>query len=560
MESLTLAVAAVVVIVAVTALASRTGVAAPLILVALGVAVSFLPFVPPVEVEPEIILAGVLPPLLYSAAVSLPAMEFRRDFTAIGGLSVLLVVITSLVLGWVFQALIPGLGFAGGVALGAILSPTDAVATAIVKRLHAPPRVVTVLEGEGLLNDASALVLLRSAVAATASAVSVWQVVGDFLWAVSVAVLCGLVVGWIGLRARRRVPGATLSTALSFVVPFVAYLPAEHLRASGLVAVVTAGLVTGVGSARYLSPQDRVSEHSNWQTVETLLEGAVFGLMGLELFGLVQDVRAEGDSLLAGAGLAALAAVTVLAVRGAYLAPLLWSLKRRARRGAARRDTVVRMQDQADQRVSPAARSDHARRTIVRRIADIDYLTARPLGPREGVLLVWSGMRGVVTLAAAQSLPAGFPHRSFVVLIAFGVAAGTLLVQGGTLPWVVRRLGLVGAGAGRSEDLTVLLEAARGAARDLLNDPALARPDGSAYDEGVLQRVREMVGREPATETEELPTEERRMQFRELRLRMIEAERSLLLAARSAGLYDSRQLKRVLDLLDADQIALELRS
>ncbi|WP_159792788.1 cation:proton antiporter [Puerhibacterium puerhi] len=574
MDLLVIGAAAAVVIIAVTALAPRTGVAAPLILVLLGVAVSFLPFVPAIEIEPEWILAGVLPPLLYSTAVSMPTMDFRRDFAAIGGLSVVLVVITSLLLGLVFSTLVPGLGFAGGVALGAIVSPTDAVATSIVRRLGANPRVVTVLEGEGLLNDASALVLLRSAVAATAASVSLAEVVGDFLWAVVGAVVCGAVVGWLGLQVRRRVASAALSTAVSLVVPFVAYLPAEHVHASGLVSVVTAGLITGHGAAR-LRPQDRVAENANWHTVDMLLEGAVFLVMGLELFALVEDVRAEHGSLWRGAGIAALAAVIVLVVRSAYVAPLLWQLSRRARRAESLRSVLQGMQDRIQDKLAaaasdggrtggpgqvPAARARRVQRLLRRRAADIDYLTAKPLGPREGVLLVWAGMRGVVTLAAAQSLPAEFPHRSFVVLVAFGVAAGTLVVQGGTLPWVVKRLGLGGTRQVDPQEYAALRAVIEAAAQRLLDDGGLARADGTPYEPDVVARVRGDVVHDHATEeVDARETTHRFKQYRELRLRTIDAQRAALLKERSAGVHDSRQLERALDLLDAEQITLEMR-
>jgi CPA1 family monovalent cation:H+ antiporter len=574
MDLLVVGAAAAVVIIAVTALAPRTGVAAPLILVLLGVAVSFLPFVPAIEIEPEWILAGVLPPLLYSTAVSMPTMDFRRDFAAIGGLSVVLVVVTSLLLGLVFSALVPGLGFAGGVALGAIVSPTDAVATSIVRRLGASPRVVTVLEGEGLLNDASALVLLRSAVAATAATVSLAEVVGDFLWAVVGAVVCGAVVGWLGLQVRRRVSSAALSTAVSLVVPFVAYLPAEHVEASGLVSVVTAGLITGHGAAR-LRPQDRVAENANWHTVDMLLEGAVFLVMGLELFALVEDVRAEHGSLWRGAGIAALAAVIVLVVRSAYVAPLLWQLSRRARRAESLRGVLQGMQDRIQDRLTaaasdgartggpgqvPAARARRVQWALRRRTADIDYLTAKPLGPREGVLLVWAGMRGVVSLAAAQSLPEGFPHRSFVVLVAFGVAAGTLVVQGGTLPWVVKRLRLGGARQVDPQEYAALRSVIEAAAQRLLDGDGLTRADGTPYEPDVVARVRgDVVHDHAAEEVDARETVHRFKQYRELRLRTIDAQRAALLKERSAGVHDSRQLERALDLLDAEQITIEMR-
>ncbi|MCL1869884.1 MAG: cation:proton antiporter [Promicromonosporaceae bacterium] len=612
MDPLVVGVLAAVAVIAVSALAPRTGVSAPLILVVLGVAISVLPGVGRVAVEPHVILAVVLPPLLYSSAVSLPTMDFRRDLATIGGLSVVLVVITSVVLGFVFSAVLPGLGLAGGIALGAIVSPTDAVATSIVKRLGAPPRVVTVLEGEGLLNDASALVLLRSAVAATAATVSFGKVLGDFAWAVVGAVVVGYIVGRLGLLARQQVRHAAISTAISFVVPFVAYLPAENLHASGLVAVVTAGLVTGSGAARHLGPQDRVSEYANWRTVELLLEGGVFLLMGLELSGMVADVRHEHGSLWMGAGVAGLAAAVVLLVRAAYLAPLLRSLARHTRRVSARRDLLAGVQERIDARLADAepdgvvtfgqrpgredpapdpdvevpaagpssvvlpgvgpsapgrpprevsvARVERLRTSLVRRVADIDYLAAKPLGPREGVLLGWAGMRGVVTVAAAQSLPGEFPHRSFVVLVAFGVAAGTLLVQGGTLPWVVRGLGLAGQGGAERDQVMALRRLVESAARDLLDDPDLTHRDGTPYDRDVVTRVRADVVRGQASDdVDAQESAARGREYRTLRLRIIAVQRAALLAARSDGTHDSRQLERALAALDAEQIMVEMK-
>lgn len=573
MEYLTIAVAAAVVIIAVTALAPRAGVASPLVLVVLGAGVSLLPVVPAVEVPPELILGGVLPPLLYSAAVGLPSMDFRRDFTAIGGLSITLVVISSVVLGLLFRWLIPGIDLATAIALGAIVSPTDAVATSIVKRLGASPRSVTMLEGESLLNDASALVLLRSAIAATAATVSLWEVAGDFAFAAGVAVVIGVPVGWVGLRIRKRLQHAALSTAMSFVIPFAAYLPAEELGASGLVAVVAAGLVTGHGSARHLRPQDRIAERSNWHTVELLLEGAVFLAMGIQLFDLIEDAERGSSSVLQAAAVAAIAGAAVLVVRAGFVTPLIAIQARRARRGKAVRETLSGFQDRIDQRVaatpppstetaegkgrhSTAARLERIQGTLRRRTADIDYDLSRPLGWREGTLLVWAGMRGVVTLAAAQTLPAETPNRSFLILVAFGVAFGTLLVQGSTLPWVTRRLGLVGQDT--TGDLPALRRETEQAARTFLADPR--RPDGTPYDEGVVARVRKDMFREHESQDEDaILTKERFIQYRELRLAAIAAQREELLAARSAGTYDSAQLGNALDLLDAEQITVEMR-
>ncbi len=286
-----LAVVAVVTIVAVARFANKLRVAAPLILVLVGLALSYLPFVPDVEVKPEWILAGVLPPLLYSAAVNVPLVDFRRNLKAISGLSVVLVVVSSVLIGWILSTILPDLSLAAGIALGAVVSPTDAVAaTSIGKRLGMPSRLVSVLEGESLVNDASALVLLRSAIAATAGTVSLWGVLGDFAYAVALAIAIGIVVGFITVRIRSRLGDPVLTTVISFAVPFIAYLPAEHFHASGVLSVVVAGLYTGHQSAKYFTAQDRISERINWRTTQFLLENGVFLLMGLELEAIVSQV------------------------------------------------------------------------------------------------------------------------------------------------------------------------------------------------------------------------------------------------------------------------------
>jgi CPA1 family monovalent cation:H+ antiporter len=646
MDLLMIGVIAAVAVVSVTALAPRVGVAAPLLLVALGVLISLVPAVPAVEIEPEWILGVVLPPLLYATSVSMPTMDFRRDLTAISGLSVLLVVATSLALGLLFSWLIPDISLATGIALGAVISPTDAVATSIVRKSGVSPRIVTVLEGESLLNDASALVLLRSAIAAiaaTAASVTLWEVAGDFAFAVVVAVAIGAVVGKLSLVVRSRISDPHLTTAISFIVPFVAYIPAEHLDASGLVATVAAGLVSGAGSVR-LRPQDRIAEAANWRTLELLLEGAVFLLMGLELYGLVVEVLDEHGSLWRAFWLGVLAAAVVLVVRTGYVAFLLTTLSRRARRGVTVRGYLSAINDRADAlsglrredlaqlrlpgrppgvegtagpdgpavpgravegeaapvgderagderagvgraggrrppedvrrllgrkpRVgrddSPETRRVRLRTRITRRIADIDYLQAEPLGPREGAVLVWAGMRGVVTLAAAQSLPHDTPHRALLVLVAFTVAAGTLLVQGGTLGWLVRTLGLSRDGADERADVDRLGGEMTRAAVDLLESPDLRRPDGSPYDDVVLDRARRLAARQKLQVDSDEDAERDRSsveaQLRDLRMAMLDAQRAALLRVRDLGTASSGALTEALKVLDADQISLELRA
>jgi monovalent cation/hydrogen antiporter len=558
-ELLVIGVLSVLGVVGVNALAPRVRIAAPLLLVLLGIVVSFLPFVEPIDVDPELILAVFLPPLLYSSAVNLPTMEFRRDFRTISALSVLLVVVSTAVLGFLMNWLVPGIGLPVGMALGAILSPTDAVATSIVRQAGVSRRLVIMLEGESLLNDATALVLLRSAVVAMAATVSAWQILADFVFAVIVAVVVGYLVGKLHLWIRSHLQQTTSSVAVSLVVPFVAYLPAQLLGASGLVAAVTAGLVSGNGAAKYLSAQDRITERAVWKTLEMLLESTIFLIMGLELFGLIVDVRRERDTELIALGLGAIAVLVILLIRTAFIAFSLWRLARRARRSPQIRGWIESAQRRvagADLGPQPVERVSSR---LTKRLADLDYLAAEALGPREGVLLVWAGMRGAVTLAAAQSLPADTPHRPLLILTAFVVAVGTLLVQGATLGVIARRLGLTDRRATTSqEEAEAMRLQLRSVVAERLRDPELRMPDGSPYEAEVLERVRTRLPQE--AEAPDPTRGELRAQFGTLRLEMIRTQRAELLRLRDLGTYSTALLSSALDQLDAEQIGIELRA
>ncbi|MFI8592957.1 cation:proton antiporter [Microbacterium sp. NPDC078428] len=564
MELLLVIVVAVVTIAVVTAVAPRLGVVTPLALVTVGVVVSLLPFVPDLLVDPEWILMGILPPLLYSAAVSLPAMEFRRDFTAISGLSIALVLLTSFALGLFFAWAVPGLGIALAIALGAILSPTDAVATSIVKRLGISPRVVTVLEGESLLNDATALVLLSSAVGATTGTFVLGEGVLDFLWAVVVAVGIGLIVGLVSLRLRALISHTAANTALGVVVPFLAYLPTEQAGGSGLVAAVVAGIVTGQGAARWFTPEQRLSDRVNWRTVEVVLEGAVFLIMGLELSAILgENERALGGFAHA-LGLAGAAVLIVLAVRVAWVTPFIWLQSRRARRRFGGRTMLRRFESRIDTaqardiaHSTARGRPWHrARRRVRRALADLDYFEASPLGWRHGTIIVWAGMRGAVTLAAAQTLPRDTPSRALLVLVAFLVAAGTLLLQGGTLAWLTRVLGLGGEDHDRPSrtELDALNVHLHEAASRTLADPALRRGDGEPFDPVLRDRV---ARRWSAPREDDLSASAH--EVLELRLAAIRAMRVRLVEIRGDGDYGSATLRHALDELDAEELSLQIR-
>ncbi|SER38613.1 cation:proton antiporter, partial [Microlunatus flavus] len=544
---LVLLVVALVVIAAASLVGPRLRVAAPLLLVAVGVGASYVPALAEVHVEPHWILEGVLPPLLYAAAVSMPAMNFRREFGAISGLSVVLVVISALVLGTFFSAVVPGLGLAWGVALGAVVSPTDAVATSIIKQTPTSRRVVAMLDGESLLNDATALVILSTATTAALLSFSVWGAVGDFAYSIAVAVVLGLAVGLLNLAVRRRVTDPTVNTVISFAVPFAAAVPATALGASGLVAAVVAGLLTGVLAPRYLSPQHRLSDSQNWRTLELVLEGAVFLTMGLQVSSIVADVHRDhggvGTAVLVAAG----ALVLLLLVRAAYVAPLLLALRAGSRRGEQLRGRLEEFQStlgaaegspdgtagvdaRSGRRLGRARSQRDVERfalRVTRGLADIAYFRRQPLGWRDGSIVVWAGMRGAVTVAAAQTLPEDAPQRSVLVLVAFAVAALSLLVQGGTVGPLVRRLGQAGDDTEAQRHLTE----ERDRVTELIRSSAASVP-------------------EPARPSGE-PTTEQFLEAKEHRLAVIAAQRSALLDARDNGTFDAEVLEKALANLDA---------
>lgn len=563
----------VLVITVSTVLARWLGVAGPLILVAIGLGASLV--LPSFSVPPELILVGILPPLLYAAAVRLPAVEFRRDALPIAGLAVLLVVVTALALGALFYVAIPGLEFPLAVALGAILSPTDAVATSIAKKLGIAPRVITMLEGESLLNDATALVLLRSTVAAAALGFSFWGTVGQFAWGVLVAVVIGVAVGLLQLRVRRWIADPAANTAVSFIIPFVAYLPTEELGGSGLVAAVAAGLVASQGATRWLTPEQRMSDQVNWRTIELLLEGAVFLIMGLELRDIV-TANAQEHAGLGRPVLLALAALgIVLVVRAVYVSGLVALLGRRAR--SSRRERLIAIGeriDQMDASGEPVTRTRGAepdldpekrarrlsmfRSRVTRGLNDLDYYQASPLGWKQGVVIVWAGMRGVVTLAAAQTLTTDDTElRPLLVLIAFLVALISLLLQGLTLPLVIRWLRIPAAvddSAAASAERERLADELQLAASDRLARGDIAKPDGTPYDPTLLREISKRMS-EPPADRWALTESDRSA----LRIQMLEIQRERLGELSHEGSYSTEALREALGRLDAEQISLQLR-
>ncbi|MFE4194307.1 cation:proton antiporter [Paenarthrobacter sp. NPDC056912] len=541
-------------------IAPRIGVAAPIILVLVGIGCSIIPGQEPLEIEPEWILAVVLPPILYAAAVNVPITDFKRNFRAISGLSVTLVALSAVAVGFLLTWLIPGLPLAAGIALGAVVSPPDAVAaTSIGKRLGLPSRLVTVLEGEGLLNDATALVIMRAAIAAIGGTVTLGSVAGGFVLAVALGVGIGLVVGVATVWARGRIGQPTLTTAISFVVPFLAFLPAEAVHASGVLAVVVAGLVTGFKSARHLTAQDRISERMNWRTIQLLLENGVFLVMGYQMTRVIEGVEKDHLSVWGAVGVGLLVVVALLVIRGVFMVPLIFSLRRQQRRAtrmiARADDALIRIEEVEKSGNADARRTDLARRHLDKRRADWQMLSRDGLGWRGGAVLTWSGMRGVVTLAAAQSLPLDVPFRSELILIAFTVAVVTLLLHGMTLPLVIRLLGV------RADDrdalqveISELVEQIVAAGAQQLSSPELTTPEGKPYSAKLIAETTSNRRRLADAYTAQFAAvqNEEQLQRGALFRIMIDAEQAALLDARASGRYSSHTLELGQMVIDAD--------
>jgi len=474
-----LALAATVTLVA--GLARWRGLHAPLLLTAVGVGGSFLPFVPQVRLDPELVLVGLLPPLLYATAIRSSLIDFKTHWRAIGLLSVGLVAFTALGVGLLTWWLLPLPSAAAAFAFGAVVAPPDAVATtAVARRIGLPRRIVTVLEGESLLDDATALVALGAAIAALSGTVSFGGISLDFARATLGGAAAGLAVAFLIGWIRHRVTDPVIDTSLSFMAPFAAYLPAEAIHGSGVVAVVVTGLVLAHRGSLQQNAASRLSERVNWSTISFLLENTVFLLIGLQARWIVEDVRGS------------------------------------------------------------------------------------TLPPSRIILFCAAGLAAVILLrplwvfpAAAFVLPERTPHREVLVLAAMVVTAGTLLLQGISLPWLARRLDVRGPDPREDvlQEATVLQASVSAGLAELERaDPDLDPSIIEALRDRAQRRADmawERLGRtEPARET---PTET----WRRLRLQMLLAERAAVLEIRSAGQADHEVIEAVLSALDLEELMLD---
>lgn len=570
MHLLTLAIAALMAIVVAAVLSRRTGIATPLVLLVVGIVLSLVPATPEFELEPDWILLGALPPLLYASAVQVPVVDLRRSFGMITWLSVTLVVVSALAVGAVVHLVVPEVSFAAGVALGAVVSPTDAVAaTAIGKRLGLPHRLMTVLEGESLLNDASALVVLRTALLAITAGFSLGDAVVDFARAVALAVVIGYVVGHATVWLRSRLDDPVLTTAVSFIVPFLAFLPAEEAEASGVVAVVVAGLVSGHHGARRFSARDRLTERTNWLTLQFLVENGVFLLMGLQLESLLRDLDDSSSTPSEVLALAALVLALLLVLRVGFVAVQVLGERRQQPRLDAMRERldqisehVDSMADQGGARVDSERgqrRMSQFRRRVARGRADVAYQESEPVTARGGAVLSWAGMRGVVTLAAALTIPPEVEERTLLITVAFVVAVVSLLVYGGTLPLLIRRLGVSGVDPDRERaevvelfgDITAAAATHLGPLDRVVIDGQPIDPDLATEQLAWLERVEERRG---DTTPEALSRQSQRLL---LNRTFIALMRDALHEERAVGAYSTGALTRASAMIDAQELRLD---
>ena len=587
-------VIAVATIVAVAAFSRRLGIAAPILLVFVGVALSYLPGVPEIEIPPEFILDFLLPPILYAAAIRLSFVDFRRNLGTIVSLSVVLVVATAVGTGLALYAILPALSIPAGVALGAVISPPDAVAaTAVGRRLSLPPRLLVVLEGEGLVNDATALVLFGSALTIATSSTQqtdLLAISGNFAYAVAVAVAIGLAVGIVTVFVRSRLEDPILATAISITVPFLAFAPTLALGASGVLAVVVAGLYTGYANPGAFSVVTRTSDRINWSTIQFLLENAVFLLIGLQIRTLIEQVNTENEhptllsvagipveplSVEATFGIGLLATVLLILLRFLWVGPLVVLLRLREQYAEASTLRALLLLQQRlrepGRRRALGHRIGFLRRRYARKRADLEQLRSQIIDWRGGVVLGWSGMRGVVTLAAAQSIPipdptdsiADIPYRPQLILIAFTVAVVTLLLQGATLPALIRWLRITGVDeTADRRQLAALLEELSYTGLSVLDDPGSIIEGTREVDPEILERVRQAsyLRAEAAWERghgTDLPLEATPHRlYRRLRLAVVEAEREHLLELRRRGTYPPRIESQAQALLDLEETRL----
>ncbi|GII25883.1 cation:proton antiporter [Planosporangium mesophilum] len=520
-ETIALVLGGLVVVMAANAVAQRSGLPASVLLVVAGIAYGFLPGTN-LPLDPHVVLYVVIPPLLYAAALESSLTALRNNARTVIGLSVGLVLATALIVGAGLNAVVATIPLAVGIAIGAAVAPPDPVAAlSIGRRAGLSPRLITLVEGEGLLNDATALTILQVAVAAAVSgSFSVGHAVGQFLLVAAGGLACGAIAALLIARVRALITDPLIDNVMSLATPFAVYLVAEELHTSGVLAVVVAGLWLGHRSPSLQSSRARLQTRAVWHLVEFLLEGYVFVLIGQQLPAVIRGLGAYSTGTIVSA--AAVTVGTVLLVRP------LWLLV-----------------------------SAHLPARMHARLGGDPQGGNPPLSGRELLALSWAGTRGVITLAAAFTLPATTPARDLLLFCAYLVVLVTLIGQGLTFAPLVRRLNLPGTQVIRALTRNQARAAAVRAALERLTELSDADPELQPVitplrraAEARHKRYTDRVALLSSIEDETLPVNGHYHAALHARREMIAAEREELLAWRDAGRLsdaDMRILERELD-------------
>ncbi|RFA09536.1 sodium:proton antiporter [Subtercola boreus] len=559
---------------AVSAFARWRGWPAPLLVVAVALGVSFIPAVPSVEIDSEVVLSVILPPLLYSAALDVSFQNFSQSLRQIRRLGIGLVVVTALVVGLVAWWLVPALTLPGALLLGAVVSPPDAVsASSIGRRLGLPRRVMTVLSGESLINDAASLTLFKVFLGILAGgALSFGGVLWMFVLAIVVGVAVGLAIGVVVQFVRMHVPDSVVGTTLGLLVPFGAYAAGEALGGSGVLAVVAAGLFVGYNSPK-TGYRTRLQERPVWASIDLLLEGFVFALIGLQVADVFGDVATGSLGLGPSVMLAAAVFVTVLLVRPVFVFAAYY--RPRLQRRAFRRLPVIQ---------------NLGRQPVIQRLRRLPVLRKLDAGPepelswRELVVISWTGMRGVVTLASAAAVPTmvmsgDFAGRETIILVAFCVTVGTLLLQGLSLPRVIRRLDVIDRGQDDRDSVEEVrvFELSVRETNDYIDQHrdewgkkyGFEQLDESIailkrqYERQVTVLLEENELDQQDIDAPDIDTAEAEKprlsgpQLTSLRRELIDYRRSIVLHQRNSGDLDEEVMRSVLQGLDAEELALD---
>jgi CPA1 family monovalent cation:H+ antiporter len=502
-------------------LAYRTRVPYPILLVIGGAGVGFIPGLPDVELSPEAVLIIFLPALLYSAAFFSSLRDLRDNVRPIGLLAVGLVIVTTLGVGVVAHAVVDDLSWAAAFTLGAIVAPTDPVAaTAIASRSGAPQRLVTVLEGESLINDATALVAYKVALTALLTgSFSLLDAGGSFLLDAGAGVAIGVVVGAVIAEVRRVIDDAPTEITISLLTPYFAYLPADALGVSAVLAAVTSGIWLGWRAPRLITSATRIQLYSVWEVLTFVLNAGLFLLVGLQLPGVVERIS---DDYSTGqlVGWAALVAAAVIVLRFLWVIPATW-----------------------------------LPRVLSRRLRERD-----PMPPwRTVALLGWVGMRGAVSLAAALALPASVPGRDLIVFLVYGVILVSLLLEGLTLEPLIRWLGVHDDGRQDQLELKARIKAAKAAIRaiDELVGAEWVREDSAERARGLYEfRIRRFRGR--FDDADDGEADDRSVAYQHLQRQLIDAQREEIIRLRNERVINDEVLRRIERDLDLEDARLEI--